>query len=108
MKHLNVALIVGVIVQTPEERELADGSKVTEFNVRVSEEGKPSSTVPITLEGILGIPVGTEVIVAGRVRRRFYRAGGSTVSRTVILAVSVIPARAEDLPKVFRHAMSGS
>jgi len=33
------------------------------------------------------------LVVVGAVRRRFYRAGGATVSRTDVLADAVVPAR---------------
>jgi single-strand DNA-binding protein len=33
------------------------------------------------------------VVVVGRVRRRFYRAGGATQSRTEVVADVVVPAR---------------
>ena len=41
-----------------------------------------------------GLPValGEEVVVVGRVSRRFFRSGGSTQSRTEVVAEEVIPA----------------
>jgi hypothetical protein len=36
---------------------------------------------------------GEELVVVGRVRRRFFRAGAGTVSRTEVLASAVVPAR---------------
>jgi len=36
---------------------------------------------------------GEELVVVGAVRRRFYRAGGATVSRTDVLAAAVVPVR---------------
>ena len=38
--------------------------------------------------------VDDEVLVTGQVRRRFFRAGGSTQSRTEVVAVAVVPVRA--------------
>ena len=37
--------------------------------------------------------IGREVVVVGRVRKRFYRAGGATQSRTEVVAARVVPAR---------------
>ena len=37
--------------------------------------------------------VGAEVVVTGHVRRRFFRAGGGTQSRTEVVADAVVPAR---------------
>jgi single-strand DNA-binding protein len=36
---------------------------------------------------------GQELVVTGRVRRRYFRAGGRTQSRTEVVAGRVIPAR---------------
>jgi single-strand DNA-binding protein len=36
---------------------------------------------------------GTELIVTGRVRRRYFRAGGSTQSRTEVVATRAAPTR---------------
>jgi single-strand DNA-binding protein len=38
---------------------------------------------------------GDDVVVVGRVRRRFFRAGGATASRTEVVADRVVPARAK-------------
>jgi single-strand DNA-binding protein len=40
-----------------------------------------------------GLVAGDEVVVVGRVRRRFFRAGGATASRTEVVAAKVVPAR---------------
>jgi single-strand DNA-binding protein len=37
--------------------------------------------------------VGQELLVTGRVRRRFFRAGGVTQSRTEVVADRVVPTR---------------
>jgi single-strand DNA-binding protein len=42
----------------------------------------------------LGVLIpGAEVVVVGTVRRRFFRVGGATQSRTEVVADAVIPAR---------------
>jgi len=38
------------------------------------------------------VAAGDEVVVTGRVRRRFYRAGGATQSRTEVVAHAVVRA----------------
>ena len=40
-----------------------------------------------------GLEPGTEVVVVGRTRRRFWSAGGSTRSQVEVLATDVVPAR---------------
>jgi single-strand DNA-binding protein len=91
--HRNVAVLVGAIAREPEVRELTDGTTVVELDVKVTIEGAPSMTVPVSWPGaVTPFAPGTEVVVVGRVRRRFYRAGGGTVSRTDVLADSVVVA----------------
>jgi single-strand DNA-binding protein len=91
--HRNIAVIVGTVSRDPDIRELSDGAVVAELDVKVVGEGAPAVTVPVSLLGGPGpgIGAGAEVIVVGRVRRRFYRAGGATVSRTDVLADAVLP-----------------
>ena len=43
--------------------------------------------------GRCDLDVDAEVVVAGRVRRRWFRSGGATQSRTEVVAVEVLPAR---------------
>ena len=40
-----------------------------------------------------GLEAGAEVVIVGTVRRRFFRAGGATQSRTEVVADRVVPAR---------------
>ena len=40
------------------------------------------------------LDAGAEVVVAGRVQRRYFRAGGATQSRTEVVAEAVVPATA--------------
>ena len=42
--------------------------------------------------GVLRLEEGDAVVVTGRVRRRFFRAGGATASRTEVVADAVWPA----------------
>jgi single-strand DNA-binding protein len=48
---------------------------------------------PDAPDGCLSWEAGLAVVVVGRVRRRFFRAGGATVSRTEVVAQVVAPAR---------------
>jgi len=43
--------------------------------------------------GSAELEAGTEVVVVGSVRRRFFRTGGATASRTEVVATQVVPAR---------------
>ncbi|HEY8094014.1 MAG TPA: hypothetical protein VID93_09515 [Acidimicrobiales bacterium] len=92
---MNVVVVHGVVSRAPEVRELADGSSVAQLEVSAESAGGrgtvpiawSSPTEPVPLEG-------TEVVVTGYLRRRYFRVGGATQSRTEIVADAVVPARA--------------
>ena len=79
-------------------RELPSGDVVVTYEVTVAAtSGRAAESVPVAW---FGAPAGAaafepdvEVVVIGRVRRRFFRAGGATQSRTEVVASHVVPAR---------------
>lgn len=99
MSHVNLAVLLGTLARPAEARLLPDGVTVWELEVTIRPEGQTSGRVPVSwVEGSggerpAGWSAGEEVLVVGSVRRRFYRAGGATVSRTDVLAEAVIPTR---------------
>jgi single-strand DNA-binding protein len=48
---------------------------------------------PDAPDSVLDLEPDAEVVVVGRTRRRFFRAGGSTQSRTEVVAEQVVAAR---------------
>lgn len=95
---INLAVLLGALTKTPEPRLLADGSTVWELDLTIRQEGRPAATVPVSWPAPPQVEPaswssGDELLVVGAVRRRFYRAGGATVSRTDVLADAVVPAR---------------
>lgn len=99
MSPVNLAVLCGTLSKAPEPRLLADGRTVWELDLTVRLEGRSAATVPVSwVAPSAGFEPGRwspgeEVVVVGSVRRRFYRAGGATVSRTDVLADGVIPSR---------------
>jgi len=99
MPPVNLAVLCGTLSKAPEPRLLADGRTVWELDLTVRQEGRSAATVPVSwADPSAGVEPGRwssgeEVVVVGSVRRRFYRAGGATVSRTDVLADGVIPSR---------------
>jgi len=97
----NLAVIRGAVLHDPHVRELSAGGVVAQFDVTtrvVSDAKAVNVSVPIAWNdpspAQLGVLVaGVEVIVVGTVRRRFFRVGGATQSRTEVVADSVIPTR---------------
>jgi single-strand DNA-binding protein len=91
---MNVVVIRGVLSSTSSARTLPSGSTVVSLEVSVE-----------SADGRVGVPVswldppvvphwegGTEVLVRGHVRRRFFRTAAGTQSRTEVLAAEVIAA----------------
>jgi single-strand DNA-binding protein len=66
----------------------------------------PTESVPVSWpnapQNVVILEPGTEVLVLGRVRRRFFRAGGFTQSRTEVVAEMVVPVRQ---PKKVRNLL---
>jgi len=91
---MNIAVVYGVVLAKPVERVLATGEFATAFDV-VTESDDGRFTVPVnwvtTVKSL--VCEGDELLVVGRVRRRFYQSGGSVQSRTELLASEVLPAR---------------
>ncbi len=98
MPPVNLAVLCGTLSKAPEPRLLADGRTLWELDLTVRQEGRSATTVPVSWSPPAAAEPGRwspgeEVVVVGSVRRRFYRAGGATVSRTDVLADGVIPSR---------------
>jgi single-strand DNA-binding protein len=92
----NVVVLRGTLVADPRLRELPSGSLLTQFDV-TTRDASGTHSVPVAWfdPPTSGAPAaaGDDVVVIGSVRRRFFRAGGATQSRTEVVAEQVIPAR---------------
>jgi single-strand DNA-binding protein len=94
---VNVVILRGRLSRPPESRVLPSGTPVVAFDVTTQRPGERAETVPVSWfdapASVVELEVDTEVVVTGRVRRRFFRAGGTTQSRTEVTAACVVPAR---------------
>jgi single-strand DNA-binding protein len=94
---MNLVILRGHLSRPPERRTLPSGDDLVAYEVTVSRDDGPAESVPVVWFGAPASAVdhdaGEAVVVAGRVRRRFFRAGGVTQSRTEVVAGGVIPAR---------------
>jgi single-strand DNA-binding protein len=92
---MNVVVVQGMVNRSPEIRELADGSSLVLLEVSADSVGGRAVVPVVWLAPTETLPeAGAEVVVTGHVRRRFFRAGGATQSRTEVVADAVVPARA--------------
>ncbi len=94
---MNIVVIRGALSRPPEFRELPSGDHLVAYEVTVRADDRPTESVPVAWfdapARAAELAAGTEVVVTGRVRRRFFRAGAATASRTEVVAEAVIPAR---------------
>lgn len=95
---MNLVVLRGALSRPPEARDLRSGDLLVTYEVTVPGHGEvPAESVPVVWfappTGAADLEADTAVIVVGRVRRRFFRAGGATQSRTEVVASRVIPAR---------------
>jgi single-strand DNA-binding protein len=90
---INLTIVRGTLSRPPTERQLPSGDQLVTFEVTVRHDEGPADSVPVSWTGAptscLGWQAGDEVVALGRVKRRFFRAGGSTQSRTEVAATSV-------------------
>ena len=92
MNANNVVLLRGRVSSEPRLRELPSGSAIVNLEVTTLVD-EVSVSVPVVVEAAtVDSAAGDEVVVVGTVRRRFFRAGGVTQSRTEVLADKVVRA----------------
>ena len=93
---MNVVVLQGRLSSAPRGRVLPSGDRLGSFEVTVRRPGERAETVPVVWldppEAVLGLLAGDEVVVVGRVRRRFYRGPRGTGSRTEVVAERLLPA----------------
>lgn len=93
----NVVVLVGRLARPALIRQLPSGDSLAEYQLTVPREGQRAESVPVVWEqppaAASTHDTDAEVVVVGRVRRRFFRAAGRTDSRTEVVAEAVVPAR---------------
>jgi single-strand DNA-binding protein len=98
---LNLAVVRGEVSSPPDVRVLPSEAVLVQLQVTTRLEAETLST-PIAVWNPPGwveeLEPGTEIVVVGRIRRRFFRAGGATASRVEVEADVV--ARASDRRRV--------
>lgn len=94
---VNVVGISGTLSRPAAERTLPSGDRLVSLEVTVARAGERAETVPVAWFNAPGwgaaLDAGDEVLLVGRVRRRFFRAGAETASRTEVVAEAVARGR---------------
>jgi single-strand DNA-binding protein len=98
---INVVVLQGLLARPAQDRVLPSGTRLLSLEVTVSRPDGPADSVPVAWfdapASAAALDAGVEVVVVGRIRRRFFRAGGLTQSRTEVVASRV--ARATELKR---------
>lgn len=93
----NIVVVAGRLSRPAEQRVLPSGERLVAVQVTVDRTGDRAETVPVVWfdapASAATLDIEETVVVVGRVRRRFFRAGGSTQSRTEVVAETVVPTR---------------
>jgi len=96
LEGLNLAVVAGSLSRAPEPRTLPSGDELLALEVTVRSPGRPTATVPVAwpapTTAAASWDAGQSVVVVGHVRRRFFRAAGTTQSRVEVVAERVVPA----------------
>ncbi len=97
---INLTVLVGTLTRAPELRPLPSGDTVVSLELTVRREGAVAESVPVAWPGAPAAATrwkpGEELLVTGRTRRRFFRSGGVTQSRTEVVASIAVPTRRVD------------
>jgi single-stranded DNA-binding protein len=94
---MNVVSLQGRLARPAAERLLPSGDRLVGFEVTMDGPEGKAETVPVVWfdapASAATMDADQQVVVVGRVRRRFFRAGTTTQSRTEVVAEVVLPAR---------------
>ena len=93
---MNVVTLAGRLSRPAEQRLLPSGDRLVALEVTLDGPDGRDETVPVIWfdapTSAVSFDAGRQVVVIGRVRRRFFRANGTTQSRTEVVAETVVPA----------------
>lgn len=94
---MNVVVLRGKLSRAPDERALESGARLVRFEVTTRDDDGGADTAPVSWlgapAGAANFDAGDEVLVVGRVRRRWFRRGPATESRVEVSADAVVSAR---------------
>ena len=97
---LNLVIVIGSLAKPVEVRSLPSGVSVANFDLVVPQIDGTPDTVPVALfevpDEALQWVAGEPLLAVGKVRRRFFRVGPSTQSRTEVVAEKVVPVSQHD------------
>jgi single-strand DNA-binding protein len=94
---MNIVVAIGRLARPAELRVLPSGDQLVTLELTVPRKTERADSVPVSWfdppASAAVLDVDEEVLVVGRVRRRFFQSGGVTQSRTEVVAEAVVPVR---------------
>src|SRR3954469_8002023 len=95
---MNITVLRGSLSRAPERRVLPSGDELVEYQLTTPPgDDRPAESVPVIWPDAPAraedYDPDVELVIIGRTRRRFFKAGGVTQSRTEVVATHVVPAR---------------
>ena len=92
---MNIAVLAGTLSSDPAIRTLPSGDELCLLQLTITApDGGRARSVPVRVTGTAAPwKAGDQLLVIGRVSRRFFRAAGRTASATEVEAARVIPLR---------------
>jgi single-strand DNA-binding protein len=94
---MNVVVLRGRLARPAEQRVLPSGERLVAYEVTIPRPGERAETVPVVWlkapARAAELDTDEQVVVVGRVRRRFFKTAGGTGSRTEVVAEAVVPKR---------------
>lgn len=91
---MNIVILRGTLSSDTSQRDLPSGSRMLSYEVTIRHAEGAAESVPVVwFDPPASTPLlslGSEVVVTGRVRRRFFRSRGVTASRTEVVAHGVL------------------
>lgn len=91
---MNIVVLQGTLSSDPVTRTLASGSTLVSLELTTAVDGGSASVPVAWLDPPTEVvfAAGEALVVIGTVRRRFFRSGGLTQSRTEVVATAVLAA----------------
>jgi len=93
---INLVVVHGRLTRPAELRVLPSGDRLVTLELSIPRPGERAESVPVSWSDppawATDLDVDVQVVVVGRVRRRFFGAGGLTRSRTEVVAEAVVRA----------------
>jgi len=93
MNESNLVVLQGHVSSEPRRRDLPSGTTMLQIEITTPGDGALLSVPVVWFEPTRDFAPADEVTVVGHVRRRFYRVGGTTQSRTEVVADNIVATR---------------